>query len=174
MIRCNPSSSTDWYDVDFPVVVELRKRFLPESSAHLIGTDLASSGWMDDIPADRPAMLVADGLMAFMSDQAFKNMIRYLTAHFATGEFAFNAYAPVDLWASNLVLARGSKFPARGIGDPHEAESWGARLTLIEEILLYRAAEVALFPQPYRALAHLCALSTSLCRYTNWVVRYSF
>src|SRR6516225_2364823 len=45
MIRCNPASSIDWYDVDFPVVVELRKRFLPESSAHLIGTDLASSGW---------------------------------------------------------------------------------------------------------------------------------
>ena len=129
---------------------------------------------MDDIPAGRPAMLVADGLMAFMSDQAFKGMIRGLTAHFSTGEIAFNAYAPFDLWASNLVRARAHKFPARGISNPHEAEAWAARLTLIEELLLYRAPEVALFPQPYRALAHLCALSTRICRYTNWVVRYSF
>jgi O-methyltransferase involved in polyketide biosynthesis len=174
MIRCNPPSSLDWYDVDFPVVVELRKRFLPESSAHLIGTDLTSSRWMDDIPAKRPAMLVADGLMAFMTDQAFRGMIRSLSGHFSTGEFAFNAYSPIDLWASNLVLGRGSKFPARGISDPREVEAWSARLTLIEELLLYRAPEVALFPQPYRALAHLCALSTRVCRMTNWVVRYSF
>jgi O-methyltransferase involved in polyketide biosynthesis len=174
MIRCNPPSSADWYDVDFPVVVELRKQFLPESLAHLVGTDLTSSGWMDEIPPGRPAMLVADGLMAFMSDQAFKGMIRGLTAHFSTGEFAFNAYAPVDLWASNLTLARGSKFPARGISDPHEPEAWAARLKLIEEFLLYRAPEVAQFPQPYRALAHLCALNTRVCRYSNWVVRYSF
>jgi O-methyltransferase involved in polyketide biosynthesis len=174
MIRCNPPSSTLWYDIDFPVVVELRKRWLPDTSASLIGADLTTSGWMDDIPAERPTMLVADGLMAFMSDQAFKDMIRRLTAHFATGEFAFNAYAPVDLWASNLVLARGSKYPARGINDPHEPETWAVRLTLIGELLLYRAPETAMFPQPYRALAQLCALSTRVCRYTNWVVRYSF
>jgi O-methyltransferase involved in polyketide biosynthesis len=174
MIRCNPPSSTLWYDIDFPVVVELRKRFLPESSARQISADVTKSGWMDDIPSERPTMLVADGLMAFMSDQAFRDMIRRLTAHFSTGEFAFNAYAPLDLWASNLVLARGSKFPASGINDPHEPEAWAARLTLIEELLLYRAPEIALFPQPYRALAHLCALSTHVCRYTNWVVRYSF
>jgi hypothetical protein len=119
-------------------------------------------------------MLVADGLMAFMSEVAFKGMIRGLTAHFSTGELAFNAYTPLDLWASNLVLARANKFPARGISNPHEAEAWAARLTLIEELLLYRAPEVALFPEPYRALAHLCALSTRICRYTNSVVRYSF
>jgi O-methyltransferase involved in polyketide biosynthesis len=174
MIRRNPPGSIDWYDIDFPAVVELRKQFLPECSAHLIGTDLTSSGWMDAIAADRPTMLIADGLMAFISDQAFKGMIRGLTAHFSTGEFAFNAYAPLDLWASNLVLARGNKFPATGFSEPRDPETWGARLALIEELLLYRAPEVALFPQPYRALAHLCALSTRVCRYTNWVVRYSF
>jgi len=173
-VRCHPPSSTDWYDIDFPVVVEMRKRFLPRTSAHLIGADLTSPGWMDDIPPDRPTMLVADGLMAFMSDQAFTAMTRRLTSHFSTGQFAFNAYTPLDLWAANLLLARGNKFPARGIGDPHEPEGWGARLALIEELLLYRAPEVARFPQPYRALARLCALSTSVCRHTNWVVRYSF
>jgi O-methyltransferase involved in polyketide biosynthesis len=175
-LRCHPSTSTDWYDIDFPVVVEMRKRFLPRTSAHLIGADLTSPGWMDDIPADRPTMLVADGLMAFMSDQAFTAMARRMTSHFSTGELAFNAYTPLDLWAANFLLARarGSKFPARGISDPHEPERWGARLTLIEELLLYRAPEVARFPQPYRTLARLCALSTRVCRHTNWVVRYSF
>jgi hypothetical protein len=30
-----------------------------------------------------------------------------LTAHFSTGEFAFNASTPFDLWAANLFAARG-------------------------------------------------------------------
>jgi O-methyltransferase involved in polyketide biosynthesis len=69
----------------------MRKRLLPSISSYIIGADLTTPGWMDDIPADRPAMFVADGLMAFMSGQAFKTMTGRLTAHFSTGEFALNA-----------------------------------------------------------------------------------
>jgi O-methyltransferase involved in polyketide biosynthesis len=75
-VRCNPPTSTDWYDIDFPVVVEMRRQFLPSTSAHLIAVDLAFPRWVDVIPTDCPTMLVADGLMAFMSDQAFKALIR--------------------------------------------------------------------------------------------------
>jgi O-methyltransferase involved in polyketide biosynthesis len=84
--RCNLPTSVDWYDIDFAVVAELRKRLLPQITSHIIGADLTAPGWMDDLPADRPAMLVADGLMAFMSGQAFKNMTARLTSHFSTGE----------------------------------------------------------------------------------------
>jgi len=171
--RCDPRTSADWYDIDFPVVAEVRNRFLPLGS-HIIGADLTTPGWVDDIPADRPAMIVADGLMAFMSGEAFKAKTRTLTAHFSTGEFAFNAYTPVDLWAANRLVPREKRYTGGGINDPHEPERWGARLTLIEELLLYRAPNVAKFPQPYCAMARLCALSTRVCRHTNWVVHYSF
>jgi O-methyltransferase involved in polyketide biosynthesis len=172
--RCALPTSADWYNIDFPVVADMRKSFLPRISSHIIGADLTTPGWMHDIPAHRPAMFVADGLMAFMSGEAFKAMTRRLTSHFSTGQFAFNAYTPFDLWAANRLVPRGKRFPGGGIHEPHEPERWGARLTLIEELLLYRAPEVAKFPQPYRAMARLCALSTSVCRHTNWVVHYSF
>ena len=176
--RCNLPTSADWYDIDFAVVAEMRKRLLPRISSHIIGADLTTPGWMDDIPADRPAMLVADGLMAFMSGQAFKTMTGRLTSHFSTGQFAFNAYTPLDLWAANLFVARGEFFvkelSGAGIHEPHEPERWGACLSLIQELLLYRAPDVARFPQPYRAMARLCAHSTLICRHTNWVLHYSF
>ncbi len=119
-------------------------------------------------------MLVADGLMAFMPGQAFKVMTGRLTSHFATGQFAFNAYTSLDLWAANLRLPHSSRFLGGGINEPHEPERWGARLDLMQELLLYRSPYVAKFPQPYRAMAWLCGLSTSICRHTNWVVTYAF
>ena len=42
----------------------------------LIGADLTSAGWLDGIPADRPAMIVADGLMAVITGEAYKTMTR--------------------------------------------------------------------------------------------------
>lgn len=173
-IRCAPPSGVDWYDVDFPEVTRIRERLLPGRS-HLVGVDLTTTGWLDGIPPDRPAVIVTDGLMALLTGEAFKAMARALTSHFSTGEFAFNAYTP-------FAMRTGKRAPSalrvptagEGIVDPREPESWGARLTLIEELLLARAPEVAKFPQPLRAIARLSALSTHISRAGDRVVRYGF
>jgi hypothetical protein len=61
-----------------------------------------------------------------------------------------------------------------GIDDPREPESWDARLSLIEELSMARAPEVALYPPLLRAVAHLSARSTRLVRAGDRVVRYGF
>ena len=176
VVRCDLPDGTDWYDIDYPVVVDIRERYLPNAST-TIGADLTSPGWMKGIPADRPTMIVADGLMAFLSGPAYKAMLRNLTGHFATGELAFNAYASLVLKLAN-VSSTFRAFQARtageGIGDPREAERWGARLTLVQELLLVRASEVARFPQPQRALARLRARSTRIARQGNRILHYRF
>ncbi|WP_432868353.1 hypothetical protein [Microbispora rosea] len=63
---------------------------------------------------------------------------------------------------------------AQGFDDPHEPESWGAGLELIEEQILTRAPDVARFPQPLRALTRLTARSTTLSRQGARVLRYRF
>jgi O-methyltransferase involved in polyketide biosynthesis len=174
--RCGLPSGVDWYDIDFPVVAELRQRFLAGTS-HPIGADLTTDGWLDDLPAERPAMIVADGLMAFLPDDAFQGTARALTAHFRTGEFATNAYSPFAMWASrysSTFKAIHATAAATGFLDPREPESWGARLTLVEELLLARSPEIAQYPQPLRAFTRLCAHSTRLCREGNRVLRYRF
>ncbi len=65
MFRCDPPAGVDWYDVDFPGVVGLRPEFLPERS-RLLGADLTTSGWLDAVPGDRPALIVAEGLLPFV------------------------------------------------------------------------------------------------------------
>jgi O-methyltransferase involved in polyketide biosynthesis len=67
MFRIAPPDTVDWYDVDFPEVITARRQLLPKrANAHGIGTDLTNSDWLDAIPTGRPAVIVADGLMAFL------------------------------------------------------------------------------------------------------------
>jgi O-methyltransferase involved in polyketide biosynthesis len=68
MVRIAPPSTFDWYDVDLPAVIAARKGLIPgRTNAHGVGGDLTGPDWLDAIPTDRPAVIVADGLMAFLT-----------------------------------------------------------------------------------------------------------
>ncbi|WP_067795638.1 class I SAM-dependent methyltransferase [Nocardia beijingensis] len=175
MLRCDPSADVDWYDIDYPEVIELRAQLLPHSS-HLLGVDLTQPGWTEQLPADRPAMIVAEGLLPFLPGDTFHTLIREATTHFPAGELALNGYTRFAAWAMKYhpsIKALGIS-AAQGFDDPHEPETWGAGLKLIEEQLLTRAPEVALFPQPLRAITRATALSPALSRQANRILRYAF
>lgn len=173
--RCGPPRGVDWYDVDFPAITGLRQRLLPDG-ATLVGTDVTSPGWLNAIPRDRPAMVVTDGLMALLSAEAFVETTRAVTAHFPTGELAFNAYSRLAMRNSRRVRRGPLSMPTagEGIDDPREPETWGARLSLIDEHFMARAPEVARYPPVLRALARLSARSTRLVRAGDRVVHYRF
>jgi len=173
--RCAPPAGVDWYDVDFPEVTSLRERFVPDPG-HLVGTDVTTPGWLDAVPADRPVIVVTDGLQALLSGPSFIALARAVTGHFRSGgEFAFNAYSRLAL--RNGRRARGAlamPVAGEGIDDPREPESWDAGLTLVEELSMSRAPQVARFPPLLRAMARITARSTRLARTGDRVVRYRF
>jgi O-methyltransferase involved in polyketide biosynthesis len=68
VVRLAPPSTVDWYDVDFPAVAAARERLIPERPhAHVVAADVTDSEWLDALPSDRPAIIVADGLMGFLT-----------------------------------------------------------------------------------------------------------
>ncbi|MFD9961217.1 class I SAM-dependent methyltransferase [Amycolatopsis sp. NPDC058986] len=175
VFRCDPPGGVDWYDVDFPEVVAFRPRFLPDRS-RLIGADLSTPGWAAALPGDRPAMIVAEGLLPFMPGDSFPRMIRELTGHFPSGELVLNGYTRFAAWAMKYhpsIKALDIK-AAQGFDDAREPEGWGAGLTLAEEQVLTRVPEVAAFPQPLRAFTRLMAHSTAISRQGGRVLRYRF
>ncbi len=121
-------------------------------------------------------MIVCDGLMAVMPGAAFTALARAVTSHFSGGEFAFNVYHPIAMRAPAGPAFRAVNVQAVGDGfvDPHEPESWDARLTLVEELLAARSPEVARYPQPWRTFARLTARATRFHRTGDRVVRYGF
>ena len=120
--RCAPPPGVDWYDVDFPAVTRLRERLLP-CRAHLVGADLTTTGWLDRVPRDRPAMVVTDGLHALLTAEAFTALTRTLSSHLDRGEFAFNAYSRLAMrYSRRLRGPLAVPTSGEGVDDPREPE----------------------------------------------------
>jgi O-methyltransferase involved in polyketide biosynthesis len=178
MLRVTPPATVDWYNVDLPNIIALRDQLVPaDDHAHSVAASLADDAWTDSIPADRPAMLVADGLLAFLPEPVVMNLFRHIPEHFRSGELALNDYGRVSrssLLAMKVVFsAVGSQWAYRGFKDAHLPETWSPRLTLIEETSLAHAPEVDLYPFGARVSTRLMGMTKSGAR-TARILRYGF
>jgi len=179
VVRVDPPPTVAWYDIDFPEVVALRPQVMPQrANAHNIGADLTDPHWMHDIPNDRPAMIVADGLIPFLPQDDFVALLNRLTSHFPSGELAFNLYTTYAVWT--LKHSRGMAAIAGGVvnpgfNDPHQPEHWVDGLKLVKEIFLTQAPEVAELSPILRLTSRLAAPSATVSRMIGTVIlRYGF
>ena len=180
--RVDPPPSVDWYSVDLPGIIALRDEVLPANPhSHSVPVSLAEKHWPDTIPADRPTMLVADGLFAFLSEPVIVSIFRRITDHFGSGELAFNDYGGIG-WFSRLAIKLypqkmfkdvGSQWGYLGFKDAHHPETWNPQMTLVEEASLAHAPEVDLFPGWIRIPTKLMGKSKTGARKAR-ILRYRF
>jgi O-methyltransferase involved in polyketide biosynthesis len=180
--RVAPPPTVDWYSVDLPGITALRDEVLPANPrSHSVPLSLADEHWPDTIPADRPTMLVADGLFAFLTERVIAGIFRRITDHFASGALAFNDYGRIG-WVSHVAIKLypqkmfkdvGSQFAYPGFKDAHHPETWNPRMRLVEEASLTNAPEVDLFPGWIRAATKLSGMSKT-GRRKGRILRYAF
>jgi O-methyltransferase involved in polyketide biosynthesis len=180
--RVNPPLSVDWYSVDLPGIIALRDEVLPTNAhSHSVPVSLADKQWPDSIPAERPTMLIADGLFAFLSEPVIVGIFRRITEHFRTGELAFNDYGRIG-WVSRVAIKLypqkmfkdvGSQWGYPGFKNAHHPETWNPRLALVEEASLAHQPEVDFFPGWIRAATKLSGKSKTGARKAR-ILRYAF
>jgi O-methyltransferase involved in polyketide biosynthesis len=178
MPRVAPPATVDWYNVDLPSVITLRDEVVPASDhAHSVAASLADDDWADSIPSDRPTMLIADGLLAFLPESVIIKLFRRIPEHFRSGELALNDYGRVgwlSLQAMKVVFsAVGTQWAYRGFNDARVPETWSPRLTLVEEASLAHAPEVDLYPAAARVSTRLMGMTKGGAR-TARILRYRF
>jgi O-methyltransferase involved in polyketide biosynthesis len=180
--RVDPPATVDWFSVDLPGIIGLRDELMPaRTGSHSIGVSLVEERWSESIPTDRPTILIADGLLAFLSEAAIVDLFREITEHFGSGELAFNDYGRIG-WVSRAVVKLapqkmfhdvGSQWGYPGFKDAHHPETWNPRLRLIEEASLAKAPEVDLFPRWLRIATMLSGKTTAGARKAR-ILRYRF
>lgn len=148
VLRIDPPPGVRWYDLDLPEVIELRRRICPERASYaMIGASVTDSAWLAEVPADRPVLVIAEGLLMYLSEDDNRALLQRLTDRFGSGELIFDAVAP---WLSRLV-----KVWRWGPRDAREIERWNPRLRCVAESSY--TTHYARIPVPrYRALYHLC------------------
>jgi methyltransferase (TIGR00027 family) len=163
--RLNPPAGVEWFDVDFPDVIDLRRQLFPQPNAyHLIGAPLADLRWLQQLPQDHPALLIAEGVLHYLSETEVKALLNAVVAHFPSGQMIF------DICNTMIVKRAGSNVGGTGatykwgLDDPQQIKQLEPRLELVEEIPMHKLVSFSRFPLWVRAMYHLLDLNPTLRR----------
>ena len=129
--RINPPPTVLWFDLDQPGVIELRRKLYDETDAYrMIGSSVTDEVWLDEIPTDRPMLMVAEGLLMYLTEPEVRTLLQRLTDRFGSGELVFDTVSPMGPRLSKVLTKGITKW---GIRDAREIEQWNPRLRFLEQ-----------------------------------------
>lgn len=72
-----------WYDVDFPEVIQERRRYFSESADYqMIAGDARDGSWLTSIPEKKKAIVVMEGVSMYLTSKELQDLTTNLCAHF--------------------------------------------------------------------------------------------
>ncbi|MHA1563400.1 MAG: class I SAM-dependent methyltransferase [Promethearchaeota archaeon] len=90
--RCD-NQQLQWYDVDFPDVINFRKKYLPESDRyHYLAQSVLDFSWMDKIQfiREKGIFIIAGGLFMYFTKEEISNLLSTMAEKFPSGELIFD------------------------------------------------------------------------------------
>ncbi|WP_327115034.1 class I SAM-dependent methyltransferase [Nocardia sp. NBC_01730] len=126
VFRLDPGPEVEWYDVDYPEVIELHERLYPSREHHhRVPASVTDPAWLQAIPADRPVLLIAEGLTMYLTEDAGVALLRRTVEHFPSGELQFDAFNALGIKAQkiNAVVRRSGSTLHWAIDGPDDIVS---------------------------------------------------
>ena len=136
VFRLDPPPTVDWVDLDYPAIVELRRRFLPEREhCALIGSSVTDLTWLDRVPRGRPVLVIAEGLVPYLTEDELRRLLTGVVDAFPSGQVQLDT---VSVWAwrtskwDPTLRKYGTRFHC-GFDDPAVLAEWHPRLRYVDE-----------------------------------------
>lgn len=105
------STSGCWVDVDFPEVIEERRRYYTESETYrMLAGDARETHWMDSLPQAETAIVALEGLTMYLTDAQLHQLLTALKKHFP------RLYVLMDCYTSFGAKASKYKNPINTVG----------------------------------------------------------
>lgn len=175
--RLRPPETVRWFDLDYPEVLELRRRLLPRPAGdyHEIGASVTDDGWLADIPDDRPTVAVFEGLTMYLREHEVKGLLQRLTDRFGTGQLLFDCYGTMGIRLQRHVVAvRNAGATLHwGIDDPYLIEAWHEGLTCVDALRAVDMPGVEELPTAGRAAMWVLARLPGF-RDVGWILRFRY
>jgi O-methyltransferase involved in polyketide biosynthesis len=151
--RLKPKSA-EWFDLDLPDVIELRKKFFDETDwVHMIASSVTDLGWLDEVGQivrtepgrnGRFTLIIAEGLLMYLSESEVKTLVLTLHKRFPGSHLIFDAFSKMtaDNVGKHPSLKKTGATVQWGINDPHTIETWAEGIQFQEEWAFSDAPEV--------------------------------
>ena len=169
-LGCGPDSrylrvnngQVDWYDLDLPDVIDLRRKFFVETDQYrLIPSSVTDWRWLDRVAAQgRPVLVMAEGLLMYLKEADVKALVLKLKSAFPGCKLACDAYSLLTTSKANAhpSLKKTGAVIQWGPADAKTLESWSAGIHLKEEWYFVQAEEISRLGLVYRSLFKLAGL----------------
>ena len=169
--RVNPPAGVEWFDVDYPDVIDLRRQLLPtRDNYHMIGASLDDLRWLDEVPREWPGLMIAEGVLHYLSETDVKALLNAVVAHFPSGQLIF------DICNTMIVKRAGENVGGTGatyrwgLDDPQDIRQLEPKLELIKEFKPSELVAFSRFPLWLRAMFRVMETNMTLCRNERIVV----
>jgi len=100
-----------WYDVDFPEVIEERKKYYTADAGYrMLGEDVRKAGWLDSVPKAEQGIVIMEGISMYLPMLDLIQLLTDLKAQF--GEL----HVLMDCYTEFAVKASRYKNPIKDVG----------------------------------------------------------
>ena len=168
------NGQVEWYDLDMPPVIELRRKFYADHERyHLIASSVTDLAWTNAVTADRPVLIVAEGLLMYLPEVEVKRLFLRLREVFPGCRLIADVF-------SKMTARSATKHPSLkqtgasigwGIDDPCEAEGWTQGIRLLEEWYFTQDPDLNRLNLDYR-LTYKLAGAFKMVRRAHRIVYY--
>lgn len=172
VFRVDPPASVQWFDVDYPDVIDLRRQLFPERGGayHMIGAPLSDLRRLDEVPRNQPGLLIAEGVLHYLSETDVKALLNAVVAHFPVGQMIF------DICNTWIVKRAGSNVGGTGatykwgLDDPQDIKQLEPELELMKEYKTSELIAFSRFPFWVRTLFRVQEVNSTLRRMERIIV----
>lgn len=168
----------EWYDLDFPEVIDIRRLFFKESDRyHFISSSVLDFEWTDVLKneKDRRFLFLAEGLFMYLHEADVKSLILKLHAEFPGSELVCEV---ANEYIVRLMRGRFAKGKFRrqfhvsedivynfGIAKSDELEEWESGIEYLDEWTY--------FDEPEKKLGWFRLFrNIHIFRYAQWTIHY--
>jgi O-methyltransferase involved in polyketide biosynthesis len=142
--RIGPPSGVEWFDIDYPGVILERRKFFSEGEGYeMLGYSLTDPEWLERVPRDRPAMVVADGVLEYLTEEDVRALFNRATDRLFRGQVVFDVMSSfaVTSGRSNLKAKTGAEM-RWAVDDVSAVGSMDQKLKLVSDLSLFRSGDL--------------------------------
>ncbi len=142
IVRIRPEK-TQWYDVDFPEVIDERRKYYTESECyHMVAADVRTQEWKKCIEAGQDAIIIMEGVSMYLKPEELMRLFSDFSEHFK------NIKILMDVYSEKAAKASKYKNPINDVGVT-QVYGYDNPQALAEQTSLLFKKEYEMTPQKY-------------------------
>ena len=175
ILRINPPAGIDWYDVDYPEVIKLRRTFYADKEGYrMIESSINETDWIEEVPKDRPIIILAEGVFEYLTREEVETLLNKMTDNFEHGQIIFDVMSSYAVASAKKDLKNHTGAVHQwAVDDLSEVDSLNPALTRINVIPLLKSPYVKNLPLGFRFPLSIMSLGTQF-KNMNRILQYQF